>query len=126
MRAWDQVGAAFRIIVSAVAQQPMKDDRGVGANLCRKRRSASRLPAMANPAGQGTPALSSATGGPATVKVGRRTAKRFGGQAASAGFGRSRSQTDAVVDDERAAQDRFGVRAVIAEDDGKHGRGPGR
>jgi hypothetical protein len=81
---------------------------------------------MANPAGQGTAAFSSAIGGLATVKVGRRTAKRFGGQAASAGFGRSRSQADAGVDDERAAQDGFGVRAVIAEDDGKHCRGPRR
>ena len=80
---------------------------------------------MANPAGQGTAALSSAIGGLATVMVGRRTAKRFGGQTASAGFGRSRSQADAGVDDERAAQDGFGVRAVIAEDDGKQ-RGPRR
>jgi hypothetical protein len=91
MRAWDQVGAALRVIVSAVAQQPNKDDRGGGANLCRKRRSASRLPAMATPAGQGAAALSSVIGGLATGRVGRRTAKRFGGQAASAGFGRSRS-----------------------------------
>jgi hypothetical protein len=30
------------------------------------------------------------------------------------------------VDDERAAQDGFGVRAVIAEDDGKHCGGPRR
>src|SRR5208337_1649591 len=69
--------------------------------------SASRLPAMANPAGQRTAALSSAIGGLATVRVGRRTAKRFGSQAASAGFGRSRSRADAGVDDERAAQDGF-------------------
>ncbi len=81
---------------------------------------------MANPAGQGTAAFSSAIGGLATVKVGRRTAKRFGGQAASAGFGRSRSLADAGVDDERAAQDGFGVRAVIAGDDGKHCGGPRR
>jgi hypothetical protein len=81
---------------------------------------------MANPAGQGTAAFSSAIGELATVRVGRRTAKWFGGQAASAGFGRSSSQADAGVDDERAAQDGFGVRAVIAEDDGKHRRGPRR
>jgi len=42
---------------------------------------------MANPAGQGTAALPSAIGGLATVRVGRRTAKRFGGQAASVDFG---------------------------------------
>ena len=42
---------------------------------------------MANPAGQGTAAFSSAIGGLATVRVGRRTAKRFGGQAASVDFG---------------------------------------
>ena len=107
-------------------QQPNKDDRGGGAKLCRKRRSAPSLPATANPAGQGTAVLSSAIGGLATVSVGRRTAKRFGGQAASAGFGRSRSQADAGVDDERAAQDGFGVRAVIAEDDGRDSRGPRR
>jgi hypothetical protein len=51
---------------------------------------------------------------------------RFGGQAACADFGRPRRQADASVDDERAAQDGFGVRAVIAENDGKHGRGPRR
>ena len=39
--------------VSAVAQQPMKDDRGVGANLCRKRRSAAKLPATAKSSGTG-------------------------------------------------------------------------
>ena len=81
---------------------------------------------MANPAGQGTAALSSAIGGLATVRVGRRTAKRFGGQTACAGFGRSRSQADAGVDDGPAALDGFGVRAVMAEDDGRDRRGPRR
>ena len=77
---------------------------------------------MATPAGQRRAALPSAIGGLATVRVGRRTAKRFRGQATSAGFRRSRSQADAGVDDERAARDGIGVRAVIAEDDGKHCR----
>jgi len=108
-----------------VAQQPNKDDRGGGANLCRKRRSASRLPATANPAGQGSGLFlrNRRTGDGECWEKNTETVRRPGGLC---GFRSLRSQADAGVDDERAAQDVFGVRAVIAEDDGKHGRGPRR
>ena len=72
--------------------------------------------------GQGMAALSSAIGGLATVRVGRRTAKRFGGQAASAGFGPQGARLTPAWMTSALPGDGFGVRAVIAEDNGRDRR----